>query len=109
MIEKERISEEKWFSENEEKLLKEAKVRHQKKLEEQQQEEKIKLKELHWLKCPKCGHDMKVITIEGIEIDQCENCDGVFFDAGELDDLLLKETDKRKSIFRSIVAPLFDK
>ena len=34
------------------------------------------------MKCPKCGHDLKAETLEGIEIDRCTFCEGFFLDAG---------------------------
>lgn len=48
-------------------------------------EEKEKVKQLHWMKCPKCGMDLAEIELHGVKVDQCANCGGVFFDKGELD------------------------
>jgi Zn-finger nucleic acid-binding protein len=39
--------------------------------------------------CPACKRDMIVIEYHTIELDYCNNCKGVWFDAGELE-LLLK-------------------
>jgi Zn-finger nucleic acid-binding protein len=39
--------------------------------------------ELHSLRCPKCGHGMNEITHEGITIDRCSNCEGLWFDSDE--------------------------
>jgi uncharacterized protein len=50
-------------------------------------DEKEKLKQLHYMKCPKCGMDLKEIEFHGVKVDQCANCGGVFLDAGELDQL----------------------
>ncbi|MCH7714887.1 MAG: zf-TFIIB domain-containing protein [Gemmatimonadetes bacterium] len=41
----------------------------------------------HYMKCPKCGHDLTVEQYHGIEIDRCTNCNGVWFDAGEAEQL----------------------
>lgn len=41
-----------------------------------------------YMKCPKCGEDMKEIELQGIMVDKCGACDGIYFDAGELDILL---------------------
>ncbi len=41
------------------------------------------LKKDHWLKCPKCGDDMKEKNILGVIIDQCLSCEGIYFDKGE--------------------------
>lgn len=50
-------------------------------------EEREKLKQLHWMKCPKCGMDLQEIDLQGVKVDQCANCGGIFLDAGELDQL----------------------
>lgn len=42
----------------------------------------------HWMKCPKCGSDLKETTQHNIAVDVCTGCGGVWFDAGELDTLL---------------------
>jgi uncharacterized protein len=106
-METDKSNEDQWFSANEQELLKAAKLRHEKTLKEESNKEQEELKQLHWLKCPKCGGDMEEINYDGIEIDKCKKCEGVFFDAGELDELLLLANDKKKSIFRKIVSPIF--
>lgn len=35
--------------------------------------------------CPKCKQDMIVVEHRQIELDYCPRCEGVWFDAGELD------------------------
>lgn len=35
--------------------------------------------------CPKCQTDMEAIIYEGIEVDRCKTCQGIWFDAGERD------------------------
>jgi Zn-finger nucleic acid-binding protein len=35
--------------------------------------------------CPRCKISMAAQTIEGIEIDRCMTCDGIWLDAGEYD------------------------
>ncbi len=39
----------------------------------------------HWMKCPKCGADMQEIEMDGILVDKCSGCDGIFFDRGEVE------------------------
>ena len=41
--------------------------------------------------CPACKHAMIVVEYHRIELDYCPNCQGVWFDSGELD-LWLKST-----------------
>jgi uncharacterized protein len=50
-------------------------------------EEKERLKQLHFMKCPKCGMDLSTIELHGIQVDRCPNCNGTWFDAGEIEQL----------------------
>jgi uncharacterized protein len=36
-------------------------------------------------KCPKCPGMMRTYTRSGIQIEQCDNCRGIFLDYGELE------------------------
>ena len=36
------------------------------------------------MKCPNCKHELKNVIFKGIELDQCLNCGGMWFDGGEL-------------------------
>ena len=42
----------------------------------------------HYMKCPKCGFDLITGNWDTIQIDQCTNCHGIWFDAGEAESLL---------------------
>jgi hypothetical protein len=44
--------------------------------------------ELHWMKCPKCGQDLEECRIEGVVMEQCTECHGVYFDRAEFEILL---------------------
>ena len=35
--------------------------------------------------CPKCKNEMEAIEYEGVEVDRCKNCKGIWFDVGERD------------------------
>ena len=50
-------------------------------------DEKEKIKQAHWMKCPKCGMDLQEIALHGVKVDQCAHCGGIFLDAGELEQL----------------------
>jgi protein-arginine kinase activator protein McsA len=54
-------------------------------------EEKNRLRELHWMKCPKCGMDLQEIELHGVKVDSCASCGGMFLDAGEIDQLGKKD------------------
>jgi len=43
------------------------------------------------MRCPKCRSDMEQLEIEGVEIDRCSTCHGLWFDAGEVEKLRTKE------------------
>jgi len=66
----------------------------------QQQEELDNLRAVHWMKCPKCGHDMETVKLEGIEVENCTFCMGVYFDRTEIESLLLRRTPQRFSFYR---------
>ena len=44
-------------------------------------------KAAHWMKCPKCGGDLAEQDYEGVRIDVCTDCKGVWLDAGELEEI----------------------
>ena len=46
----------------------------------------------HHMKCPKCGADLTTEEYHGIQVDRCHECLGVWFDAGEAESLLKKES-----------------
>ena len=103
-----RTREDEWFRENERKLLEDARrAREKREAERRDQEsaeERRQRKELHWMKCPKCGHDLAVEALDGVEIDRCSFCEGVFMDAGELEKLFLQRTQQqRRSVLRKLV------
>jgi hypothetical protein len=58
------------------------------KLEKEQQAgseaEKLRLKEAHWMHCPKCGQKLSPEQCGAVEIDVCPSCKGVWLDMGEL-------------------------
>ena len=102
-----RKMEDQWFARHEEDLLKQAQRHHEKRLadlrERQREGEERHLRELHYMKCPKCGHDMASLKIDDVEVDRCDTCDGIFLDKGELDAVLLKAAGERRGIFRRLM------
>ena len=108
MDERSRKREDDWFLQNEKKLLEEARKAREKREAERRaketEDERRALKDLHWMKCPKCGHDLKTQTLEGVEIDRCTFCEGFFVDAGELDQLFLKKgVGQRQNFMRRLL------
>lgn len=39
----------------------------------------------HFMKCPKCGGDLKEVEHHHVKVDQCTDCKGVWLDAGEIE------------------------
>jgi Zn-finger nucleic acid-binding protein len=44
------------------------------------------------LRCPKCEAPMRMYERNGVHIDRCTECGGVFLDRGELDRLITAES-----------------
>lgn len=42
--------------------------------------------------CPKCGAEMKTYERNGVTVDQCTGCRGIFLDRGELERLVSAES-----------------
>jgi hypothetical protein len=49
--------------------------------------ERARLKELHWMCCPKCGAQLTEVQFRQVKVDKCFFCGGVFLDDGELEQL----------------------
>ena len=95
-------------SEREEEYFARMEFEKKKKEEEEKQNklaeaEKRKLKELHNMKCPKCGMELIEIDYKSTKIDKCSGCGGIWLDAGELETVSqLEKTglDKLFSVFK---------
>jgi uncharacterized protein len=95
-------------SEKEEEFFARMEFEKKKKIEEEKHqrlagEEKTRLKQLHYMQCPKCGMELIEIDYKGIKIDECSECEGIWLDAGELETVAkLEKTglDKFFSIFK---------
>lgn len=102
-----REREDEWFVRHERELIEKARREREQRLKRQaeleQARERERLKELHWMRCPKCGHEMKEIELKGVHIDECTYCEGIFFDRGEFEELLLKNSQQRTGIFRRLL------
>jgi uncharacterized protein len=95
-------------SEKEEEYFAKLEFEKKKKLEEQKHQnmserEKQNLKELHYMRCPKCGMELIEIDYKTIKVDKCSECEGIWLDAGELEtvsSLEKKGIDKLFSVFK---------
>lgn len=103
-MKKENDLENNWFKRNEKVLLELAARQRERRMREtvakHEQKELDKLRAAHWMKCPKCGHDMETSILEGIDVENCTFCKGVYFDRSEIESLLLRRTPQRFSFYR---------
>jgi len=107
MVDRGSKSEDEWFRLNEQELLETARQarlkREQERAAKEKAEETKRLKDLHFMKCPKCGHDMKEEKLESVAVERCTHCEGIFFDAGELEAVFRKQAEQRRSFFRKLM------
>jgi len=76
--------EEQWFKDQELKNRREREQSHDAELTEA---ERLARRQAHHMKCPKCGGDLAEQKHEGVSIDVCTECKGIWLDAGELESL----------------------
>jgi len=79
-------------SENEEEFfLRQELEKHREAVQQKQAEleesERDRLKELHFMRCAKCGAELQEVEFRGVKIDKCFSCGGVYLDDGELEQL----------------------
>jgi len=75
-------TEEEFFARKEYERLKKSQEDSQKYLAANQ---RVKEKELHYMKCPKCGMNLVEIDYKNIKVDKCSECEGIWLDAGEIE------------------------
>ena len=51
-----------------------------------------RLKALHHMRCPKCGLGLQEVKYQGIDVDVCFACHGIFLDQGELENSVKHQT-----------------
>jgi len=79
-----KAQEDEYFVKKEQELL--AKLRAKQEAETKEAEKKTS-----YMKCPKCGEPLKERSFQKILIDQCTGCNGIWLDAGELENVAEKE------------------
>jgi uncharacterized protein len=91
-------------SEKEEEYFARLELERKKKIEEEKlkqlaEDEKLRLKELHHMRCPKCGMELSEVEFKGVHIDKCLNCEGIWLDAGELETVSKFKKDSLDKLF----------
>jgi uncharacterized protein with PIN domain len=71
--------------------------------ERAQGEAEVAQRRSHFMKCPKCGADLTTEDYHGVQIDRCPECNGMWLDAGEGEELLAREDAGVINIFKSIM------
>jgi hypothetical protein len=71
-------NEDEYFARQDADLIKQMRA----KLDEDRQRQERKA---HYMKCPKCGGDLKEQTLDQLKVDVCVDCHGLWLDAGEMD------------------------
>ncbi|KAF0157400.1 MAG: hypothetical protein FD159_1417 [Syntrophaceae bacterium] len=95
-------------SENEEEYFARLEYEKQQKIEREKHEklkveERRQLRDLHFMRCPKCGMELIEIDYKGVKIDKCSECEGIWLDAGEMEAVSKMEKsglDKLFSVFK---------
>jgi len=70
-------SEDEYFAKEEAELLKAQRHRARAAAEEA-------ARHVHFMKCPKDGHDLVHQQFHGVTVDRCVHCQGIFLDADEI-------------------------
>jgi len=104
MIDRPSESEEEYFKRQE--LAKVKRLREQA-AKETAEQERCKLKELHWMCCPKCGMELAEVDFRGVVVDACFACGGMFFDQGEIDKIAAQEKAGEQGVLNRVVKGLF--
>lgn len=64
--------------------------------------EENKRRQVHWMKCPKCGSDLKEVNHQNVMIDTCNQCKGIWLDGGELNLLIEGKATFTKGLFNKL-------
>ena len=83
--ERKKAKEDEYFVKRERELLEKMKAK-------QASEVKAAAKKISFMKCPKCGGTLKERSFQKVLIDQCADCNGIWLDAGELEQVAVKES-----------------
>lgn len=53
--------------------------------------ERERLKDLHYMRCPKCGMQLTELTMANARVDRCFSCNGIFLDEADVKSLIHQE------------------
>ena len=82
--ERKKAVEDEYFVKKEKELIAKLKAK-------QDLEKEADIKKACYMRCPKCSAPLKERSFTKVLIDQCTDCGGIWFDAGELEQVATKE------------------
>ena len=91
-----REHEEEYFLKKDLELIRKLREKHD---AERRELQRRKRKEAHWMRCPKCGAELKEIEFLHVKLDECTECKGIFADHSELE-ILMKAKERGKFLER---------
>lgn len=50
------------------------------------------------MNCPACSGNMTELTLDGVQIDRCDRCEGVWLDAGEAEELYKAQPSPKEAL-----------
>ena len=96
MTEKPSRNEEEYFAKREAEILKARR-------EAAERAERDAERKSHFMKCPKCGAGLLTEEYRSVQVDRCPECLGVWFDAGEAEEIIRNEQQGASGIFSALV------
>jgi len=90
--ERKKAKEDEYFVKKEQELVAKLKAK-------QEAETKAEIQKSCYMRCPKCGEKLKERHFRKIVIDQCSGCQGIWLDAGELEQVAEREDESWLSKF----------
>jgi RNA polymerase-binding transcription factor DksA len=90
MPEKPSNTEDEYFAREDAERLRKLAAEQRKKLADAEREA---LRKQHFMRCPKCGMELKELRFRDVQVDRCFSCNGTWLDAGELEKLAKGEED----------------
>ena len=75
--------------------------KHEQEQQAKSEAEKKRLKEQHWMRCPKCGQQLTTEVYATVEIDVCPSCKGLWLDATELHTIV--ESEKKTGMLKRCI------
>jgi hypothetical protein len=89
-------NEDEYFAKQDAELIKQMRARLDQDREAQE-------RKAHFMKCPKCGADLKEKEIGNVKVDVCADCGGMWLDAGEMELLRKMQQSGGGNLFKGIL------